>query len=168
EEPPEHSRFLFIVDDLSKLKQTIVSRGVCVPFAYIPPDKARELRQKYSLPTESFIGGNLNLFNAPAEVLSLIQTKVKETAFDPLLLLELENWVRNYKDKHPQWEDDFNYDSFLELFCLVLLNFYYEQDPKQYERKMEAIFTFKEELHKKIAGLEPYLLSRLFHSLSAS
>ena len=32
EEPPEHTKFIFLTPDLSLLKETIVSRGLCIPF----------------------------------------------------------------------------------------------------------------------------------------
>ena len=46
EEPPEHTRFIFLVRSLDDLKQTIVSRGVAIPFRLLPEAVVRELGRR--------------------------------------------------------------------------------------------------------------------------
>ncbi|MEM7179313.1 MAG: hypothetical protein AAF518_00255 [Spirochaetota bacterium] len=166
EEPPAHSKFIFLVNDLKKLKQTIISRAVCIPFQYLSQDNLKILGERHSLEIPKYFGGSLNPFEVPTEVLQLTQEKVNECADNSVLLLELESWVRSYKDQHPEWTDNFNYKAFLEIFCLLLIHHYAETTIAQHMQKIEAIYSFKENLHKNIAGIEPFLLSSLFHRLS--
>lgn len=165
EEPPEHSRFIFIVDDLQKLKQTIISRGICIPFYYLKRNIAQQISEANNLYREDFFGGSLSPFDAPSEVVALTRKKIENTVNDPILLLELENWVKTYKDEHPEWPEDFNYIEFLEMFCTIMIYVYNKNDQEKNLERLEALFEFKRELHKNIPNLENFILSRLFFKL---
>jgi DNA polymerase III subunit gamma/tau len=165
EEPPEHSRFIFIVDDLSKMKQTILSRAICIPFQYLNLNIVKEISERNSLYREDFFGGSIIPFDIPPEVISLTRKKIEESFEDGILLLELENWIYMYKDSHPEWEEDFNFIEFLELFSTILIYLYSRSELKNKNLLIEYVFKFKMELHKKIPALENIALSELFFSL---
>jgi DNA polymerase III subunit gamma/tau len=164
EEPPQHTRFIFIVNELRKLKQTIISRAICIPFQFLDKKVVEELAQENSYPVEEFFGGSLSFLNVPREVFGILKEKIDQYAGDPLFLLELEAWVKSYKDNHPEWKEDFDYKEFLELFSLLLIHFYYKNGKKT--KQISAVFLFKELIHRNIAGLEPYIISRLFYQLA--
>lgn len=168
EEPPTHSRFIFIVNNLQLLKQTIISRGVCIPFHYISQKSIAEICKIYSFQVEEYFGGSLNPYEVPAEVLFLIKDKVSGLIHSPLQLLELETWIRFYKDHHPEWTEDFSYKEFLELVCLLMIHYYYKSNMADKFIKIDHIFRFKEDLHKSIPNLEPFILGKLFYELAKS
>lgn len=99
-------------------------------------------------------------------MLDLVQEKVKDKLETGLDLLKLESWILSYKDEHPEWKENFSYKEFLELVSLVLMYEYTRVDYESNLSKLEAIFQFKTELHKKIIGIDSIALSRLFFKLS--
>ncbi|EMY02453.1 hypothetical protein LEP1GSC029_2539 [Leptospira interrogans str. 2002000626] len=74
----------------------------------------------------------------------------------------MESWILSYKDEHPEWKENFSYKEFLELVSLILMYEYTRVDYESNLSKLEAIFQFKTELHKKIIGIDSIALSRLF------
>lgn len=166
EEPPAHSRFIFLINDLKKLKQTIISRSITIPFSYLSQQALQQVAEKHNLPIHEVYGGSLSPFEAPEAVTQICSEKVRECADDSILLLELETWVRNYKDSHPEWPEDFDYKLFLELVALQLIYYYSKQGIEKNYQKLQALYAFKLGLHRNIAGIEPFLLSGLFHKLS--
>ncbi|TGK28005.1 hypothetical protein EHQ12_13855 [Leptospira gomenensis] len=166
EEAPPFSRFIFIVDNLDKLKETIVSRAICVPFRYLSQKELSNIHSQIGLPILPFQGGSLAFSECPREVIQLVQEKIKDRLETQLDLLNLESWISTYKDEHPEWKENFSYKEFLELVSLVLI---YEYTRKDYENnlaKIESVFQFKETVHKRITGLETFALARLFFQLS--
>lgn len=166
EEPPDHTRFIFLVDDILKLKQPIVSRAVCIPFLYLSQSSIKSITNL--LPDylyEKYFGGSLNPINIPQPVLDLIESKLESSIEDSILMLEFETWVRNYKDTHPEWTGDFDYKIFIEAVLLILM---YIVQKSKFQNKyiiLEEIFNTKEILHFGIANLEIFLMSRLFYVL---
>ncbi|EMO05920.1 DNA polymerase III, delta subunit domain protein, partial [Leptospira interrogans serovar Icterohaemorrhagiae str. Verdun HP] len=75
EEAPPFSRFIFIVNNLDKLKETIVSRAICVPFQYLNQEDLRKINTNLGLSTFPFQGGSLISSECPKEVLDLVQEK---------------------------------------------------------------------------------------------
>jgi DNA polymerase-3 subunit gamma/tau len=165
EEPPSHTRFIFLVDDLLKIKQTVVSRGVCIPFFYLSKKNIQRIAQEKELFAPEYFGGSLNPTFAPPQVIELISKKVEESIGSPMAILQLEFWVKSYKDSHPEWEEDFNYHEFLELVCLLIIYHYSQKFPSRIQN-IEYLYEFKEKLHYNIAGLDHFLLSQLFHRLT--
>ncbi|EMF80655.1 hypothetical protein LEP1GSC188_3802 [Leptospira weilii serovar Topaz str. LT2116] len=99
-------------------------------------------------------------------MIDLVQEKIKDKLETKLDLLKLESWISSYKNEHPEWKENFSYKEFLELVSLTLV---YEYTRTNYENnlsKIEAIFQFKAELHKRIVGIDTIALSRLFFQLS--
>lgn len=166
EEPPAHSRFIFIVDDLYKLKQTIISRAVCIPFQYLSKSILQNLSAEQQLYREDFFGGSLIPYEIPSEAITLIREMVSKNLNDSLLLLQLEMWIRDYKDEHPEWSEDFDYIEFLELVSTVMIYEFSKSNLEESIQKIEMIYEFKLQLHKNIPGVETFLLSDLFHKLT--
>jgi DNA polymerase III subunit gamma/tau len=165
EEPPHHTRFIFIVDDLHKLKQTVVSRGVSVPFGYLSQNILKKIAEEKQIYREDFFGGSLAPTRVPTAVIELTLAQTEKGLTNPLGLLEFENWVRHFKDNPGEWKEDFNYNEFLELVCLCLI-FQFSKPDKHNIKILDFLFTFKETLHRQIPNLENFLLSQLFHKIS--
>jgi DNA polymerase-3 subunit gamma/tau len=166
EEPPEHTRFIFLIDNLKKLKQTILSRGILIPFSYLPLDQVLEISRNLEIYREDFFGTTISPYDVPKEVIELIRNKISESLSDSILLLQLEAWIWEFKDKHPEWEEGFTFIKFLDLFSTIYI---YELNKLEIEAKystLEKIFQFKEDLHKNIPAYESYLLSNLFFELT--
>ncbi|MBK8397911.1 MAG: hypothetical protein IPL26_22065 [Leptospiraceae bacterium] len=166
EEPPDHSRFIFIVDDLNKLKQTIISRAICIPFHYLNKQVLQNLSSELELFREDFFGGSLIPYEIPSEVITLTREMVAKNLYDSILLLQLENWIREYKDEHPEWTEDFNYTEFLELVSTIMIYELSKENIETHSAKIEILYEFKLQLHKNIPGLEQFLLSQLFHKFT--
>jgi len=166
EEPPPHSRFIFIVDDLNKLKQTIISRAICIPFHYLNKQVLQNLSADLELYREDFFGGSLIPYEIPSEVITLTREMISKNLNDSILLLQLENWIREYKDDHPEWTEDFNYTEFLELVSTIMIYEFSKEGLEENIPKIEYLYHFKLQLHKNIPGLENFLLSELFHKFT--
>ena len=63
EEPPDHSRFILMVEDLELLKETIISRGVCIPFQLIPASTMADITGQSDPYILDLMGGSLELSN---------------------------------------------------------------------------------------------------------
>ncbi|HMV78648.1 MAG TPA: hypothetical protein PL048_08975 [Leptospiraceae bacterium] len=166
EEPPSHTRFIFITEKLEDLKQTILSRGVSIGFGYLSRNTVRQITDSLSIPYEEYFGGSVNPLNCPPEVLNLIRTKIEELSGSGISLIELENWIRNYKSDHEEWEENFSYPEFLEAFTAVLIHHLSKSSHRNRDQILEKIFLFKENIHKDIPGLDHFIISRLFFDLS--
>ncbi len=166
EEPPSHSRFIFIVDDLTKLKQTIISRAICIPFSYLNKQVLQSLSADLQLFREDFFGGSLIPYDIPSEVITLTREMVSKNLKDSILLLQLENWIREYKDDHPEWTEDFDYNEFLELVSTIMIYEFSKENMEDNAVQIEMLYDFKQQLHKNIPGLEHFLLSDLFHKFT--
>jgi DNA polymerase-3 subunit gamma/tau len=166
EEPPAHSRFIFIVDDLTKLKQTIISRAICIPFSYLNKQVLQSLSSDLELFREDFFGGSLIPYDIPSEVITLTREMVSKNLRDSILLLQLENWIREYKDDHPEWTEDFDYTEFLELVSTIMIYEFCKENIEDNATQIEMLYDFKRQLHKNIPGLEHFLLSELFHKFT--
>jgi DNA polymerase-3 subunit gamma/tau len=168
EEPPPHTKFILIVNDLNKLKKTIVSRSVCIPFEYIPQDMIRSLTRSLDKTFKEYYGGSLNPFEIPEEVIEEWHTVVKDHCHDQILILKLENWVREQMTDKKQSREKIANTDFLEMICLLLLYEYRKENFDANIRKVHAILDFKSKLHYNIPALEYFLLSQLFLRLSTS
>ncbi|EKO80136.1 MULTISPECIES: hypothetical protein [unclassified Leptospira] len=166
EEAPAFSRFIFIVNNIDILKETIVSRAICVPFQYLNQTDLKKINANFGLSTVPFQGGSLASSECPKEVIDLVQEKIKDKLETKLDLLKLESWISTYKNEHPEWKENFSYKEFLELVGLILIYEYTRTDYENNLSKIEAIFQFKAELHKRIVGIDTIAISRLFFRLS--
>ncbi|PJZ50559.1 hypothetical protein [Leptospira saintgironsiae] len=166
EEAPFFTRFIFIVNDLEQLKETIVSRAVCIPFGYLPQQVIKELHNKNSIPYFPAKGGSMVSFDCPPAVLEQISQRINGNLRQPLDYLRLEEWILEFKEEHSDWKEDFSFKDFLDLIGLLLLQEFSKSDFDSNLPSMEAIFRFKEKLHERIHGQENIALSLLIHELS--
>ncbi|PJZ71076.1 hypothetical protein CH373_00705 [Leptospira perolatii] len=166
EEAPSFTRFIFLVDDLESLKETITSRAVCIPFDYLPQEIVKDLHRSQGRMYHAFQGGSMETYDCPKEALELILSKVTDKVETPLDILHLEEWALNYKDDHPEWKDGFSFKDFLDLLSLVLIQEYTKNSYELNIPKIEQIFAFKETLHERIHGQESIIFSKLVNSLT--
>lgn len=168
EEPPQHTRFLFLVRNLDDLKQTIVSRGVPIPFRLLPETVMRELGGELSEAELRLLGGSLHL--APflkTELFRKMSEMVRNGLEHPQALVQLEKWIRQGEQKRfadllPQ-DEGFEYLELLDIFGLLLLENLTGHPQRQ--SLAPAVFEFKAQLHREMSGLHHYLLGRLFQKL---
>ncbi|MCZ8154834.1 MAG: hypothetical protein O9264_01845 [Leptospira sp.] len=168
EEPPEHTKFILIVNDLNKLKKTIVSRSVCVPFNYLPQNLIRTMNRSIDKDFKEYYGGSMNPFEIPEEVISEWHSVVRENCHDSILILKLENWIREQMSEKKPMKDKFSNIDFLEMICLLLIYEFRKENFEANVRKVYHILDFKSKLHFNIPALEYFLLSQLFLKLSVS
>ncbi|TGN20320.1 hypothetical protein [Leptospira idonii] len=167
EEPPPHTKFILIVNDLTKLKKTIISRSVCIPFYYLPQDTIRSITREQDRNFKEYFGGSLNPFDVSDQWIEEWHEVVKNHCHDPILLLKLENWIRDKMSDSKAKEKISNID-FLETISLLLLYEYRRENFEDNIRKIYAIIEFKSKLHYNIPALEYYLISQLFLKLGSS
>ncbi|MBE7412813.1 MAG: hypothetical protein L6Q54_01650 [Leptospiraceae bacterium] len=165
EESPSHTKYIFIVKNLNELKETIVSRGVCIPFKNLSIQTNRELHRAKGLVYENFFGGSIGCFSIPFEIIESVKYEVEENIRQPVLRIQLENWIRNY-DIPKEYEGEFSYSDFLDLISLLIIDDLAKEDIDKNLDKILKVFEFKKNLHKKIPGLDPYLISKLFFDIA--
>lgn len=167
EEPPAHTRFIFLVRNLNDLKPTIVSRGVCIPFGLIPQKIMREMTGNADETSVELMGGSLHylpFFSSP--LYSILKEKTYEAVKHPLALARLEQWLstgerKGFTDIDPALE--YGYQEILEIFGLLLLEAA-DQAPAGLEIR-RTVLEFKGELNQDMQGMLPYLTGRLFQKL---
>ncbi|TGM39324.1 hypothetical protein EHQ75_09960 [Leptospira levettii] len=166
EEPPPHTKFILIVNDLHNLKQTIVSRSVCIPFHYLPQEEIKKIRKNEIAESKLYYGGSLNPFEIADEFLEEWHENVREHCHDSILLFKLENWVRDQLGEFRSNKEGLTGIDFLEMICLLLLYEYRQKNFEANTNRIEAILDFKLKLHYEIPALEYVLLSQLFLRLA--
>jgi DNA polymerase III subunit gamma/tau len=166
EEAPRHTRFIFLVEDIRSLKSTITSRAVLVPFHYLPKETVQKIATEQDIYVHEYQGGSFQMNFIDPEVWELYTTQVKNSLFDSILIIQLESWIKEHKTKHPEWKVDFDYKRFLEMISSFMIFEYSKDQSKDWSEAIEAIYEFKEYLHKEINGMENFLISRLFGKLS--
>ena len=167
EEPPEHTRFIFLVRNLADLKQTIISRGVAIPFRLLPRPVMKEIAGELSDEELDLLGGSLHL--APFLKTQLYQKMaemIRNGLEHPQALAQLEKWL--HQGERSRFSDltegeTFDYQELLDIFSLVLLQA--TRDHKQRAALCAAAFEFKSQLHRDMSGLHPYLMGRLFQKM---
>lgn len=191
EEPPEHTRFIFLVRSLDDLKPTIVSRGVAIPFQLLPRQDLQlllgvdgKLHEAVSAGMADGSGGDgargrsewLDLLGGSTHYYPLLQSpfyeelhsRIHEAIQHPLQLLALEKWIlsgerKAFSDLVPSDVDPFPFEELMDFFSLALLRI--TRDHPGAKAVSKAIFEFKEELHREQPGMFPYYASRFFHGL---
>ena len=167
EEPPDHTRFIFIVKDLDDLKQTVISRGVAIPFQRLPEEDLKSITGESSPEVLELLGGSLHLIPFfRSELYTAMKEKVQEALNHPLSLMELERWIlaeekTHFRDFFP--EAEYGTDEIIDIFGMIFLK---ESSSHTHKYKLyNAIFNYKRDFHREIPGLQPYLTGRLFHNL---
>jgi len=167
EEPPDHTRFIFITSSLDNLKPTIISRGVCLPFQLLPFAQLKTIAGIHD-EYRDLLGGSLRLAPLLSQDLFVrLQEKIEGALTHPLALLELERFLRDGERKNFAnllEEESYTYPELLDFFGLLFCKAAEGREEKF--ALWNAIFEFKKELHRDISGLHAYLLGLLFHRLA--
>ena len=168
EEAPKHTRFIMLVNDLGKLKKTILSRGLLIPFSFLTDETIKKITNYKDDLEIQCLGGSLeNLPLLETKLYPQLKAKIKEGLRHPLEWIALEKWISQLENPKTLSEnfgiEKLNYGELLQFFALLLLIFMRELD--SYPRAAEALFQFKAELELDMSGFSPYLLSRLFASI---
>ncbi len=171
EEPPEHTRFIFLTRHLSDLKETIISRGVTVPFQLLSHAELKSLIPGAPEEWFDFLGGSLHL--APL-LQSPLLNKMKEWVDDafshPLKMLEMERRVTTAEKSgfgDLLEKGLYGFEEILDLLGLIILRHAAGLSDNG-DMVREAVFEFKQELHNNQSGMTPYLLSLFFHRLTSA
>lgn len=171
EEPPPHTRFIFLISDLQMLKPTILSRGVIIPFQLLSRDSIREIYAG-DPSTLDLLGGSLeNQSIINSTLFNDLRARVKGI-HSRLDLIELEKWLNEQEkiadkaaDKIP--EQGVEFVDGKRIWELATLAWIHElaQSPEANRSKLDALFAFKERLHTDMPGYQSYSVSLLFATL---
>lgn len=170
EEPPSHTRFIFLVHRLEDLKETVLSRGVVIPFRNLSHQVLCNLTGIDFSPDQlQFLGGSVHMLPfLQTELAIKMQDQIQDGIKHPQALLELEKWLHSgEKTAFAEWtgEESFSYDEILEIFMVMLLSKIISHASSQ--ELARAIFDFKAEQHHEVAGFLPFIMGRLFHRLNS-
>ncbi|HBS05459.1 MAG TPA: hypothetical protein DEA96_10865 [Leptospiraceae bacterium] len=166
EEPPDHTRFILMVEDLELLKETIISRGVCIPFHLIPSATMSEITGQSDPYILDLMGGSLELSSLILdESFIKLKEKIEDGLGHPMGLHELEIYVSLEKN-FQTWKThlDRSYEEVLDLIGLMILKS--SERLPDFPAIADAVFDLKAGLHKRMAGMTHYHLSRFFARLA--
>ncbi len=166
EEPPPHTKFILITNDIRSLKPTIVSRSIAIPFQYLSQNTIKSLRREDMGSVKEYFGGSMNPFEIDDSNLEEWHSYVKENCHDAIHLFKLENWIRDQLTHIRNQKNKLSGIDFLDTIALLLLYEYRTTDFERHIKKVEAILDFKSKLHSEIPALEYVLLSQLFLRLA--
>lgn len=167
EEPPEHTRFLLLVRNLSEIKPTIVSRGVVIPFQLLPAPVLESLTADLGAADRELLGGSLALAGFLRSALAAkMRDLLRQGLQHPKALGDLERWLlqgerKNFADQG--YDEELNYLELLDGFTGMMLQEI--QSLPERPALARAILAFKGDLHRDLSGLHPYLTGRLFQRL---
>lgn len=165
EEPPDHTRFIFIADSVESLKETIVSRGVHVPFHHIPLQGLEEQTGIHDVHDLEVLGGSFEYVDmVKSDVYHTLKTSVDDALSHELGLLELEAYVRDQPARSSDLKElQYEYEDFLNVFAVLLL---------QRTRRLPQAAAISMAVHRFLSGMRmgqggmlPFHLSRLFFDL---
>ena len=94
EESPRHTRFIMLANKLGNLKDTIVSRGACVPFSFLSNKAISKITGYQDTLELQCLGGSLE--NAPllnTKLYPQMKAKITEGLRHPLEWVSLEKWL---------------------------------------------------------------------------
>lgn len=165
EETNDHTKFIFVVEDIHSLKSTIRSRAVEIPFFYLSQSNMQIISDKIGITIPDYYSGSFDLGNLSLDAWNLFQDKVENSIFDSIQLLRLEIWIKAYKTNHTEWKEDFDYKKFLDIISSLMIYSYFKNQEKDYSLCIDAIFEFKNILHKDINAMENFSVSKLFNKL---
>lgn len=167
EDAPSHTKFIFIVENPKFLKETILSRGVLIPFQYLSRDAIIQISKKQNIYIHEFQDGTMDLNFIEPELWSEYLEMVQNSYLDSILLLKFEQWIYEQKNQISKWKIDFDFIRFLDIISGLLIYAYYKEKPKGYEECIDALFEFKNMLHKEIPKMENFLISKLIFQLTS-
>lgn len=175
EEPPDHTRFIILVRDPGELKETILSRGAIIPFAYLPQSVIERIAGMFEKDQRELMGGSLHL--APflsTELYKEMRDRILQALDHPLDMLKLEKWITSGEktgfrdlvtDERGEPMIEMGYLEILDTFALVFLHFAKDHPAKFEIRK--ALILLQKRLRMERSGLHPFLISATFHKLTS-
>lgn len=170
EEPPDHTRFIFLVRDLSELKETISSRGVIVPFQRLSGSVIRELVGSSGMRDLDLLGGSLHMLPfMQTDLFHKLKELIAAGLKHPKSLAELEQWIMNgerkkFSEAGP--DDEYDYGEVVETMGLLMLN--QTADHVRRREIARAVFALKSELHRDMVGSNAAAMGRFFFELAAA
>ncbi|MBW7856996.1 MAG: hypothetical protein H3C43_01530 [Leptonema sp. (in: Bacteria)] len=166
EEPPDHTRFIFIAPSLESLKETIVSRGVHVPFYHIPLSTLKDQTKLNDISDLELLGGSYQLLDMiSSELFRNLKQRVNDALSHQLGLLDLESYIREEAKRKPELEElDYSYEDLLQMMALLLLQI--TRRLAATELITESVVTFLSGVRMGQGGMIPFHLSRLFFQLN--
>lgn len=137
EEPPEHTRFIFLAPDAAYMKPTVVSRAVIVPFGLL---SRAALAQIADVPAEM-----LDLLGGSLEHQALLQSPLfKEMrertagALTRLEILELESWMLK-QEKELKSQDAMSAEEIWETLSLAWIHGL-QSDVRVNQERLKVVF----------------------------
>lgn len=166
EEPPDHTRFIFIAPSLESLKETIVSRGVHVPFYHIPFATLKIQTRWTDISDLEILGGSFQLLDMISSELFLnLKQRVNDALSHQLGLLELESYIREESKRKLELQElDYSYEDLLQVMVLLVLQV--TRRLSTAELITDTIVTFLSGVRMAQGGMTPFHLSRLFFHLN--
>lgn len=165
EETNDHTKFIYVVEDIHSLKSTIRSRAVEIPFNNLSKSVMQEISDRIGIYIPDFNSGSFDLGYLDLGAWNLFQEMVENSIFDSIQLLRLEIWIKGYKTNHPEWKEDFDFKKFLDTITSLMIYSYFKNQEKDYSLCIDALFEFKNILHKDINAMENFSVSKLFNKL---
>ncbi|MCB1172649.1 MAG: hypothetical protein KDK39_03745 [Leptospiraceae bacterium] len=169
EDAPEHTRFLMLTHRLDQLSPTIRSRAVTVPFYGLSSPAMRSiLPDTVSNDDLTILGGSLDQLELlHSDLTNDMATRIEAALRHPVSLLDLESWLISLEKNSPgtgtTYSASLSYPELLDFFGLLLLM--KTESHKRFKQIAPLIFEFKGTLHRKVAGIQVFLVARLFHQL---
>lgn len=163
EEPPDHTRFLFIVENLDQLKETIISRGQSIPFFRLSHTRLEFLTGINDPEALDILGGSTELLPVIAsDFYEELVKQVSDGLSHPLALLELESFLLSRQGSFTK-EFEMSFDRLLEITAMLIIS----RTTRHPESASihNSVLQFSADLSREAAGLTPFLISRLFHKL---
>ncbi|HNJ35867.1 MAG: hypothetical protein K1X70_00805 [Leptospirales bacterium] len=167
EEPPEHTRFIFLVRDVSELKPTILSRGLLVPFQLLDRVSLTEVSGVDSPDLLDLLAGSLeNLEFFQSELYRSLKSRVADTSSRPGLL-ELEKWMIDLDRGGAEKMLGAPIES-MRLWSLLVLVWlrHLNADVSGNLRRLTALLDFQGDLRSEMPGFQSYAISRMFHRMA--
>lgn len=164
EEPPPNTHFIFLTNSLDALKDTILSRGVLVPFRRIPVKALEQITGIRDIGDLEILGGALQLADlVQSEAYAVLKARIDDALSHQMGLLELEVWVRDEKERSASMKEmEYTYADFLHAFALLLL----QKTRRKGDGPVPAVADFLAGIRMQQGGMIPFHMSRLFFQLN--
>lgn len=160
EEPKENTKFVFLTPSLEFLRETIISRGIVIPFSYFSISQLKNFLRNKEEDFVEILGGSIDEYQETYyELFKELKSKIELALDHPLELLNLEKWCVNFSSN----QQNITQNTFWELFSLVLLQ---KLKLKKMYSSIDLVFDFLIKLRSDQPGIIPYLVSKLFFELA--
>ncbi len=168
EEPPQHTRFIFLVSDPGKLKQTILSRGVLVPFQLLDRESLRRASGIDTPELLDLLGGSLeNLAFFQSELYAKLKQLAEDSSSRPGLLEMEKRMLELERGGAEKLFAALEPERLWELLILIWLRVLAPLTDVRAFRKKEALLELQGDLRSGMAGFQGYAVSRMFQRMAS-